>query len=57
MDSPLRINATYASTNSNQRGQGTLVESRGSFILENFAGTVKGIGVLCRCLQPDLDDI
>lgn len=57
MDSQVYINATYASTNSNQRGQGTLVESRRSLILENLAGTIKGIGVLCRCLQPHLDDI
>lgn len=57
MDSRLCVNATYASTNSNQRGQCTLVESRRTLILEYLTGTVKGIGILCRCLQSYLDDI
>lgn len=48
---------TYTGTDSDQRGQGTLVESQGTLVLEDLLGAVEGARVLRSRLQPHLDNI
>lgn len=52
-----RQGLTHTSTNSNQRGQCSLVKRRWALILENLAGAIQCARVLRGCLQSHLDDI
>jgi hypothetical protein len=47
----------YAGTDSNQRGQCSLVESEGALLLEDLRGAVESARVLCGGLESHLDDI
>lgn len=48
---------TYTCTNTYQGREGSLVESRSAFILEDLGSAIQGVGILCGCLEANLDDI
>lgn len=48
---------TYTGTDTDQRGQSSLVEGEGTLLLEDLGSAIQGTLVLTSGLQADLDDI